>query len=92
MKIKMISRMDEAGRIVIPKSIRARVDITNKTPVIISTKGDRIYLEKCEKCEHIEGIRNVYAGIAEDSSISSSKKQKIRAVLDKAIDIMEVEG
>ncbi len=47
MKLKGISRyVDELGRIVIPKEMRTKLDITTETPLEIHLDGDAIVMKK----------------------------------------------
>ena len=47
MKSRGISRsVDELGRIVIPKEIRKKLDITTETPLEIHLEGDTIIMQK----------------------------------------------
>ena len=42
----IIRNVDELGRIVIPKEMRKKMDISNNDPVEIFVEGDRIILTK----------------------------------------------
>ena len=44
----MIRRVDELGRVVIPKEIRNKLDIQEKDPIEIYVDGDCIILKKFE--------------------------------------------
>lgn len=44
----IVRKFDGLGRIGIPKEIRDRFDIVEKTPVDIYVLGSRIILQKCE--------------------------------------------
>ena len=47
----IIRRVDELGRIVIPKEMRRELDIDQKDPIEISIEGSKIVLRKYEnKC------------------------------------------
>lgn len=42
----MIRKIDDLGRIVIPKEIRKELDITSKDKIRITTEGNKIILSK----------------------------------------------
>ncbi len=59
----IVRKMDELGRIVIPKEIRDKYGLEEGTEVEIYTQGDKIILQKYKntfcpkcltKCEHID--------------------------------------
>ena len=46
MKTGIIRRIDDLGRVVIPKEVRHKMNIKEGDPVEICFDGDRLYLEK----------------------------------------------
>ena len=56
----IVRNVDELGRIVIPKEMRKKMDISNNDPVEIFVEGDRIILTKyysaCTFCGSNIGI------------------------------------
>ena len=56
----IVRNVDELGRIVIPKEMRKKMDISNNDPVEIFVEGDRIILTKyyaaCTFCGSNLGI------------------------------------
>jgi transcriptional pleiotropic regulator of transition state genes len=62
--IGVVRKVDELGRIVIPKSLRETLDIKEKDALEIFTDNDRIILQKyhpaCEFCSNADDI--VYFG------------------------------
>ena len=48
--IGIVRKIDELGRIVIPKEMRKRMDIGNNDPVEIYVEGDKIILTKYAPC------------------------------------------
>lgn len=56
----IVRNVDELGRIVIPKEMRKKMDISNNDPVEIFVEGDRIILTKyysaCTFCSSNLGI------------------------------------
>ena len=60
MKSGIIRRIDDLGRIVIPRAIREQVGIKEGDPIEIIVDGDKLYLEKYiasyEYEKHILGV------------------------------------
>lgn len=56
-------KLDDLGRVVIPKEIRRNLTIHEGTPLLIHVEGNRIVLEKsqgtCALCGSSEGIVDV---------------------------------
>ncbi len=56
----VVRKIDELGRIVIPKSVREILDIPNESPLEIFIDEDRIVLQKyqpsCIFCESVDNI------------------------------------
>ena len=56
----IVRNIDELGRIVIPKEMRKKMNISNSDPVEIYVEGDKIiltkYREVCIFCASEEGI------------------------------------
>lgn len=48
--ISIVRKLDELGRVVIPKEIRERFDINEKDPIEIYVEGSSIILKKYEPC------------------------------------------
>ena len=57
----IIRRIDELGRIVIPKEIRKSLRIKNGDSLEILVEGDNITLRKYSQVENLENIANLYA-------------------------------
>ena len=61
----IVRNVDELGRIVVPKEMRTKMDISCGDPVEIFVEGDKIVLRKftpsCLFCESTEAI-TVYRG------------------------------
>lgn len=57
----IIRKIDDLGRVVIPKEVRRTFELDTKDPVEIFTENDRIILKKynpsCIFCEEIEGVQ-----------------------------------
>ena len=56
----IVRRLDQLGRIVIPKELRTTLDLKDTDPVEIFTEGDTIILRKyqpsCIFCSEAEGL------------------------------------
>ena len=56
----VIRKIDELGRIVVPKEIRKKLTIANEDPVEIYVEGDKIILKKYEEnclfCEKSDAL------------------------------------
>jgi len=57
----IIRRIDELGRIVIPKEIRKNLRIKNGDNLEILVDGENIMLKKYSQIENLENIANMYA-------------------------------
>ena len=57
----IIRRIDELGRIVIPKEIRKNLRIKNGDNLEILVDGENITLKKYSQIENLESIANMYA-------------------------------
>lgn len=63
----IIRRVDELGRIVIPKEMRTKMDIAEDTPMEIHIEGDAIVMKK-----DVSGC--IFCGSAEDVTDFLEKK------------------
>lgn len=63
--IGIIRRVDDLGRIVLPKELRRTLDLQEKDPVEIYTDGKGIILRKyapgCAFCGSVNGIRYIHS-------------------------------
>ena len=57
----IVRRIDELGRIVIPKEMRKNLRIRNGDNLEILVEGDNIILKKYSHIENLENIANMYA-------------------------------
>ncbi len=56
----ILRSVDELGRIVLPKSMRQNLEISERDQMEIYTEGDRIILRKHQpSCVFCEGVENV---------------------------------
>ena len=60
----IVRKVDELGRIVIPKELRRTLGINEKDPVEIYTDGGNIILRKyapgCAFCGSVDGVRHIH--------------------------------
>lgn len=57
----IVRNVDELGRIVIPKEMRKRMDISSNDPVEIFVEGDKIILTKYQPaCIFCGGMTEIY--------------------------------
>ena len=57
----IIRRIDELGRIVIPKEIRKNLRIKNGDNLEIIVEGENIILRKYSQIENLENLASIYA-------------------------------
>ena len=61
----IVRRIDDLGRVVIPKELRNTRKINNKDPMEIFVEGDKIIFKKyepgCDLCGEVENIEKVNA-------------------------------
>ena len=72
----IVRRIDDLGRVVIPKEIRRTLDIKNGGPMAINVDGDIICLQKYEGGETletaVEHLKNVF--LATSTTFESHQK------------------
>ena len=59
-------RIDDLGRIVVPKELRNNLGIRDGEPLLISTENDTIVIKKFSKVESMQEIIRKYAEIVSD--------------------------
>lgn len=78
----MVRKVDELGRIVIPKEIRNILNIDRKDPLEIFTSGDAIVLRKyepfCTFCGSSENVVTLY-----DKNVCAECVSKLSALTEK---------
>lgn len=58
----IVRNVDELGRIVIPKEMRTKMDISSSDPIEIYVEGNRIILEKYEQnCMFCQNSTDLFA-------------------------------
>ena len=76
----MIRRVDELGRVVIPKEIRKKLDISEKDPIEIYVEGRSIILRKNEEncifCGTIKDLVSYKDKLICNKCLTDIKKRK----------------
>lgn len=75
----IIRRVDDLGRIVLPKEIRRKVGITEGAPMEIFTDSDRIVLKKYNTSEEMINLVSVLEE-AVDNSVDDLEGEKVSAI------------
>lgn len=60
MRTGIVRRIDDLGRIVLPKELRRTLDISEGDPLEIGVEGRRIVLEKYSSLSNMEGLSSLY--------------------------------
>lgn len=89
----IIRRIDELGRIVIPKEIRRTLGLREGDPMEVYLEDDGIMFKRYEYLETVEellerAIRTVRE-MADDTSVSRSTSNRIVSLLEDAIAVAE---
>ena len=75
MKTRIIRRIDDIGRVVIPKEIRHKLNIKEGDPLEISIKGKKVCFERyIASCEYGEYLSDFINRIMSDNATSENLK------------------
>ncbi len=85
----IIRRVDDLGRIVLPKEVRRKVGITEGTPMEIFTDSDRIVLKKYNTSEELINLVSVLEE-AVDNSVDDLEGEKVSAIREHIKEIRNV--
>lgn len=88
MKTGIIRRIDDLGRVVIPKNVRELIGITEGTPLEISVEGGKICLEKYTINNYAETLKTILDNVKHSDLIGDDKKRNICVALKNVIDII----
>ena len=92
MKSGIIRRIDDLGRIVIPKEIRRQLGITEGDPLEIVLDGDRLYLEKyIASYEYEKHILGVVERMIGDECLTDEKLKAISLLKDACVVLRQAE-
>ena len=92
MKTGIIRRIDDLGRVVIPKEVRHKMNITEGDPLEICFDGDRLYLEKyIASYEYEKHILHLVDRIINDTDLSDAKTKAVALLKDACLLLKEDE-
>ena len=89
MKTGIIRRIDDLGRVVIPKNVRELIGVIEGTPLEISVEGGKICLEPYTGDNYAVMLRTTLDIIKHSDLINGDKKRNVCAALENVIDIIE---
>ncbi len=75
----IIRRVDDLGRVVLPKEVRRKAGITEGTPMEIFTDSDGIVLKKYNTAGELMNVVAVLAEVV-DNSVDDLEKEKVSAI------------
>lgn len=92
MKSGIIRRIDDLGRIVIPRAIRDQVGIKEGDPLEIILDGDRLYLEKyIPSYEYEKYVLGIIERITNDTYLTDEKLKAISLLKDACVALRKIE-
>ena len=92
MKSGIIRRIDDLGRIVIPRVIREQVGIKEGDPIEIIADGDRLYLEKyIASYEYEKHILGVIERMVNEVDVTDAMIKAISLLKDACLVLREAE-
>lgn len=90
MKTGIIRRIDDLGRVLIPKEVRYKMNIKEGDPLEICFDGDRLYLEKyIAPCEYEKHILHLVDRIINDSDLTDAKTKAVSLLKDACLVLKE---
>lgn len=92
MKSGIIRRIDDLGRIAIPKEIRRQVGIQEGDPLEIILDGDKLYLEKyIVSYEYEKHILGIIERMMNDYDLTDEKARVISLLKDACLELHRIE-
>lgn len=87
----IVRRIDDLGRVVVPKEIRKKLHIREMDPLEIYTSGDAIVLKKYDTAESLtDKIVELRAAVADDMyEIGINKAEDIQNLLIQINEMLE---
>jgi AbrB family looped-hinge helix DNA binding protein len=85
----IIRRVDDLGRIVLPKEIRRKFGITDGIPMEIFTNSDGIVLKKYNTSEELLSVVSVLEE-AVDDSVDALEREKVSEIREHIKEIRNV--
>ena len=92
MKTGIIRRIDDLGRVAIPKEVRRNMNITEGDLLEICFDGDRLYLEKyIASYEYEKHILHLVDRIVNDTCLTDAKAKAIALLKEACLMLKEDE-
>ena len=92
MKSGIIRRIDDLGRIVIPREIRRQMNIEVGDPLEIILDGDKLYLEKyIASYEYKKHILGIIERMIDDDCLTDEKAKTISLLKEACLTLREAE-
>ena len=92
MKSGIIRRIDDLGRIVIPRAIREQIGIQEGDPLEIILDGDKLYLEKyIASYEYEKHILGIIERMVDDECMTDEKAKVISLLKDACVVLHQTE-
>lgn len=92
MKTGIIRRIDDLGRIVIPREIRRKMNINEGDPLEICLDGDKLYLEKyIASYEYEKYILGLIERIVTDDEFTDEKEKVVSLLKDVCLVLHQTE-
>lgn len=86
----MVRRIDDLGRVVIPKEVRRRLGIDEGDPIEIFVEGENVIFKKYNVSNGIKcAIDSAKCVVSNDFDISTEKSAAIIAKLEEAKKLLE---
>jgi len=89
--IGLVRRIDDLGRVVIPKEIRRSFNINEGDPLEIHVSSDMIcYKKYVSETSYIDTINSMIETLSEDYDIDNNIKNMLDSKLKEAIEILNI--
>lgn len=85
----IVRRIDDLGRVVIPKETRKILGISNGDPVEIYTEGNSVVIKKYETSDSTDRISNLIEFFTHDSNLSTVTARDVVSLLEQAKKLTE---
>ena len=81
-----IRRIDDLGRLVVPRDIRRKLNITENNPLEVSVSDDSIIIKKYDRTTITrEVIQNAFLLVNDDQFLSQTDKEFVLSKLSEAL-------
>lgn len=81
-----IRKIDDLGRLVVPRDIRRKLNITENNPLEVSVSDDSIIIKKYDRTTITrEVIQNAFLLINDDQFLSQTDKEFVLSKLSEAL-------